>query len=135
VKRLLIYVGVACLLPAAISAQGLFGVQRYDYEPGDVLPDADTFVRQEAHWEGYGPGENGDRTLLGFVLLSDDLVDVPVMSRAGLAVAVADADPRVREVAHWCTHAPGGRGAVREVCELILHAQGRLEPALAPWLG
>ncbi|EXJ16379.1 3-deoxy-manno-octulosonate-8-phosphatase KdsC [Imhoffiella purpurea] len=59
--------------------------------------------------------------------VGDDLVDLPVMRHVGLAVAVADAHPRVREQAHWTTDASGGRGAAREVCELILEAQGNLE--------
>lgn len=63
--------------------------------------------------------------------VGDDLPDLPVMRCAGLAVAVADAVERVREVAHWQTKSPGGRGAVREVCELILSAQGRFEAQLA----
>lgn len=67
--------------------------------------------------------------------VGDDLVDLPMMRRCGLAVAVADADPRVVERAHWRTRSPGGRGAVREVCELILQARGALDRALAPWLG
>ena len=66
--------------------------------------------------------------------VGDDLVDLPVLRACGLAVAVADADPRVQAAAHWCTSSPGGRGAVREVCELILHARGALDGALAPWL-
>ncbi|MCP5152145.1 MAG: 3-deoxy-manno-octulosonate-8-phosphatase KdsC [Ectothiorhodospiraceae bacterium] len=61
---------------------------------------------------------------VGYV--GDDLLDLPVMTRVGLAVAVADADPHVRRLAHYRTRAGGGRGAVREVCELILEAQGRL---------
>jgi 3-deoxy-D-manno-octulosonate 8-phosphate phosphatase (KDO 8-P phosphatase) len=59
--------------------------------------------------------------------VGDDLVDLAPMSRAGLAVAVADAHPRVRRAAHWVTERPGGRGAVREVCELILGARGQLQ--------
>jgi len=66
--------------------------------------------------------------------VGDDLVDLPVMRTCGLAVAVADADPRVVARAHWRTTNPGGRGAVREVCELILAARGLLDAALEPWL-
>jgi len=66
--------------------------------------------------------------------VGDDLVDLPVMTACGLAVAVADADPRVAARAHWRTPSPGGRGAVREVCELLLEARGALDAALAPWL-
>ncbi len=61
--------------------------------------------------------------------VGDDLVDLPAMSRAGLAVAVANARPLVREKADWVTEHAGGQGAVREVCELILEAQGKLEAA------
>lgn len=64
----------------------------------------------------------------------DDLVDLAPMAMAGLAIAVADAHPLVRARAHWVTTAPGGRGAVREVCELVLAAQGRLEAAQGRYL-
>ncbi|HEU5394240.1 MAG TPA: HAD hydrolase family protein [Candidatus Methylomirabilis sp.] len=57
--------------------------------------------------------------------IGDDLVDLPLLRRAGLAVAVADAVPEVRAAAHYVTTAAGGRGAVREVIRLILEAQGR----------
>lgn len=57
--------------------------------------------------------------------VGDDLVDLPHMSRVGLAVAVADAVPEVVAAAHWVTANPGGRGAVREVCDLLLKAQGK----------
>ena len=59
--------------------------------------------------------------------IGDDLGDVPVMQRVELAVAVADAVAETRHAAHYVTLLPGGRGAVREVCELILKAQGRWE--------
>ena len=67
--------------------------------------------------------------------VGDDLVDLPVMRACALAIAVADADARVAARAHWRTTNRGGRGAVREVCELLLHARGALDAALAPWLG
>ena len=57
--------------------------------------------------------------------VGDDLVDLPIMGRAGLAVAVADAVPEVIAAAHWVTNNPGGRGAVREVCDLVLKAKGK----------
>lgn len=56
--------------------------------------------------------------------IGDDLLDVPALERAGLAVAVADAVADVKAVAHVVTKAPGGHGAVRECVELILKAQG-----------
>jgi len=54
----------------------------------------------------------------------DDWVDIPVLDRVGLAVTVADADAVVKNHAHWVTERPGGRGAVREICDLILAARG-----------
>ncbi len=57
--------------------------------------------------------------------VGDDVVDIPLMRRSGLAVAVADATPDTLDAAHYVTRLAGGHGAVREVCELILKAQGR----------
>jgi 3-deoxy-D-manno-octulosonate 8-phosphate phosphatase (KDO 8-P phosphatase) len=66
--------------------------------------------------------------------VGDDVVDLPVMRRVRLAIAVADAHPLVRQHAQWVTALPGGRGAAREVCEFIMQAQGSLERMLAPYL-
>ncbi len=66
--------------------------------------------------------------------VGDDVVDLPVMDRVGLAVAVADAHPLVMRRAHWTTPNPGGRGAARDVCDLIMEAQGTLATQLAPYL-
>jgi 3-deoxy-D-manno-octulosonate 8-phosphate phosphatase (KDO 8-P phosphatase) len=55
-------------------------------------------------------------------VMGDDLPDVPLMAGAGLALAVADAVPEVRRAAHWVSIAPGGHGAVREACDLIVTA-------------
>jgi len=63
--------------------------------------------------------------------VGDDLSDLPVMLRVGLPIAVADAHSKLIEHAVWRTSANGGAGAVREVCELILAAQGKLETAIA----
>jgi 3-deoxy-D-manno-octulosonate 8-phosphate phosphatase (KDO 8-P phosphatase) len=57
--------------------------------------------------------------------VGDDVVDIPLMRRAGLAVAVADAVDEAKEYAHYITAKGGGRGAVREVIELILKSQGK----------
>lgn len=56
--------------------------------------------------------------------VGDDLPDLPIMKRAGLSIAVADAHEIVRQKADWTTRARGGHGAVREVCEALLKAQG-----------
>jgi 3-deoxy-D-manno-octulosonate 8-phosphate phosphatase (KDO 8-P phosphatase) len=57
--------------------------------------------------------------------VGDDVTDIPLMQRSELAVAVADATDETRAVAHYVTRLPGGFGAVREVTDLILKAQGR----------
>ena len=59
--------------------------------------------------------------------VGDDLPDLPIMKRVGLAVAVADAHELVRRQAHFTTLTPGGMGAVRELSEAILKAQGLWE--------
>lgn len=58
--------------------------------------------------------------------VGDDLIDLPLLRRVGLAVAVADAHPSILPFAHWRTERPGGAGAAREVCDLIMDAQGNL---------
>jgi 3-deoxy-D-manno-octulosonate 8-phosphate phosphatase (KDO 8-P phosphatase) len=62
--------------------------------------------------------------------VGDDLPDLPMMQRAGFSVAVANAAPEVKQAAHYVTKRAGGEGAVREVVELILKAQGRWEAAI-----
>jgi 3-deoxy-D-manno-octulosonate 8-phosphate phosphatase (KDO 8-P phosphatase) len=62
--------------------------------------------------------------------VGDDLPDLPLLERAGLAVAVADAVPEVKRAAHYTTTARGGEGAVREVVELILKSQGKWKKAI-----
>ncbi len=56
----------------------------------------------------------------------DDVIDLPVLTQVGLAVAVQDAHPFVKKHAHWITEHNGGRGAARDLCELIMEAQGSL---------
>jgi 3-deoxy-D-manno-octulosonate 8-phosphate phosphatase (KDO 8-P phosphatase) len=56
--------------------------------------------------------------------IGDDLPDIPLMRRAGLAIAVGDAVPEVKEAAHYTTRALAGRGAVREAVELVLKSKG-----------
>jgi 3-deoxy-D-manno-octulosonate 8-phosphate phosphatase (KDO 8-P phosphatase) len=66
--------------------------------------------------------------------VGDDLPDIPIMNRAELAVAVADAVEETRSVAHYVTRAKGGRGAVREVIEIILKSQGRWHDLVEDYL-
>jgi 3-deoxy-D-manno-octulosonate 8-phosphate phosphatase (KDO 8-P phosphatase) len=66
--------------------------------------------------------------------MGDDVVDLPVMRRCGLAVTVAQAPDLVKRFSHFVTQREGGRGAAREVCELIMQAQGTLEDQLSVYL-
>jgi 3-deoxy-D-manno-octulosonate 8-phosphate phosphatase (KDO 8-P phosphatase) len=66
--------------------------------------------------------------------VGDDLTDLPLMVQAGFAVAVADAVAEVKAHAHYVTTLKGGKGAVREVVELILKAQGRWDDLLKTFL-
>ena|SRR5256885_7909601 len=66
--------------------------------------------------------------------IGDDVTDIPLMQRAEFAVAVSDAVPETRAVAHYITQLPGGFGAVREVCELILKSQGRWAELMQKYL-
>ncbi len=66
--------------------------------------------------------------------VGDDVVDLPVMIRVGLAVAVQDAHHLAKRHAHWITPNAGGRGAARDICEFIMEAQGTLAPQFAKYL-
>ena len=66
--------------------------------------------------------------------MGDDVVDLPVMRRAGLAIAVPAAPELVKAHSHYITTRAAGHGAVREACELLMQAQGTLDAALAPYL-
>lgn len=68
----------------------------------------------------------------GFI--GDDLIDLPVLARCGFAASVADGAPEVVSRVHYVTRAPGGRGAAREVCEVVMRAQGTLDGALSRYL-
>lgn len=79
------------------------------------------------------------RTRLGLddaqiAYVGDDVVDLPVMRRVGLAIAVQDAHALVKKHAHWQTPSRGGRGAARDVCELLMEAQGKLNVELDKYL-
>jgi len=66
--------------------------------------------------------------------MGDELVDLPVMTRCGFACAPGEAPEFVRRHAQYVTRAPAGGGAVRELCELLMHAQGTLEARLARYV-
>lgn len=69
-----------------------------------------------------------------FAYIGDDLPDLPIIQQVGLGVAVGNAVKEVKEYAAWQTQQTGGRGAVRELCDLILEAQGLAEMALTGYL-
>lgn len=106
--------------PAFLRAKEL-GVSRYFEGLRDKVPVLEELCRTL----GIAPDEAA--------AVGDELVDLPLFHRVGLAVAVADAVPEVRAAAHWVTENPGGRGAVREITDLILKAKGVWGELLALW--
>ncbi len=66
--------------------------------------------------------------------VGDDIIDLPILCRVGLSVAVADAHPSLFAYCHTKTRQQGGHGAVREVCDLILRAQGRYDEQIRRFL-
>jgi len=73
-------------------------------------------------------------TLEQTAYVGDDVIDLPVMRRAGLAIAVQDAHPLAKQHAHWQTPHSGGHGAARDVCELIMEAHNTLDTQLSKYL-
>lgn len=66
--------------------------------------------------------------------VGDDLLDLPLMLRVGLSIAVNDAHFAVKQYADWCTELSGGCGAVREVCDFIMQTQGTMDNVLSSYL-
>jgi len=91
--------------------------------PGQSPPPKVEVVRRMAAQEGVAWD--------GICFVGDDLVDLPVLARVGMPVAVANAVPEVRRAAVYVTRRPGGEGAVREVIELILKSQDKWGRLLA----
>lgn len=90
------------------------------------IRDKRTLLEQLCLKHGHTPAEAA--------MMGDDLVDLGALSLAGLAVAPANAHPWVKTRVHWHTRAAGGEGAARELCDLILTAQGKAEAVLAGFL-
>lgn len=65
--------------------------------------------------------------------IGDDVIDLPLLTKVGFAVAVPSGHADVQHRVHYVTRAAGGRGAVREVCDLVMRAQGTYDQALAPY--
>jgi 3-deoxy-D-manno-octulosonate 8-phosphate phosphatase (KDO 8-P phosphatase) len=67
--------------------------------------------------------------------LGDDVIDLPLLRQVGFAATVPNCHPEVRMHVHYCTQAGGGHGAAREVCDMLLRAQGKFGQALASFKG
>jgi len=67
-------------------------------------------------------------------VMGDDVVDLPMMRRSGFSICVPAAPESVKLYAHYVAQNPGGKGAAREVCELIMRAQGTFDAQLEPYL-
>ena len=123
--------GRAGLKTAIISGRASFAVRARARDLGIAY-------LYEGAWIKIGPYEEvlaaegiGDESVC---YVGDDVTDIPLMRRVGLAIAVADAVEEVRQHAHYVTERPGGRGAVREVIELILKAQSKWDEAMSRYL-
>jgi 3-deoxy-D-manno-octulosonate 8-phosphate phosphatase (KDO 8-P phosphatase) len=75
-----------------------------------------------------------DVTLEEICFIGDDLIDIPLLKKVGFAVAVPNAVEEVKALAHYITAKTGGRGAVREVCDLILKSQDKWDLATSKYL-
>ncbi len=73
-------------------------------------------------------------TLDDLAYVGDDIIDLPVMRKVGFAIAVANARPQVKSMAHWTTPLPGGQGAGRDAIDFILSAKGILESTIESYL-
>jgi 3-deoxy-D-manno-octulosonate 8-phosphate phosphatase (KDO 8-P phosphatase) len=73
-------------------------------------------------------------TLEDVAYVGDDIIDLPVMRRVGLAIATANARQQVKAIAHWVTPLPGGQGAGRDAIDFILSAKGLLETTIEKYL-
>jgi len=69
-----------------------------------------------------------------FAYMGDDIIDLPVMRRVKLALTVPNANAEVSEIAHWTSSKPGGNGAAREACELLLKSKNLYESAIARYM-
>lgn len=108
--------------PAVAIRAGELGIDLFRVNVKDKLP----AFREALARLGISP----DRT----AVVGDDLPDLPMMRHCGLPIAVADAVEEVRQAAAYVTSAPGGRGAVREVVELILKNSGAWSAIMARYL-
>lgn len=122
----------AGLRSAIISGRQSAVVQRRAKELGIAHVHEMAWVKLDPYREILEAEKLGDEAIC---YVGDDVVDIPLLRRAGLAVAVADAVEEVKAHSHYVTTATGGRGAVREVIELILKAQGKWDELMRRYTG
>ena len=126
--RMLAASGVGCALlsgrrSAAVAARAAeLGIQTVLQGVEDKLAFFHTMIREK----GCKPEQTG--------YMGDELVDLPVLTRCGFACAPGEAPEAVRTRVHYVAAAAAGRGAVREVCELVMRAQRTYDQALAKYL-
>jgi 3-deoxy-D-manno-octulosonate 8-phosphate phosphatase (KDO 8-P phosphatase) len=128
---------------------GLRAVQRYGIELAIISGRASPMVTERAAsldikhvYQGTDDKLSAFRELLEktgrnaseVCYAGDDWIDLPVLLRVGLAVSVPNADLEVRSRVHWVTERAGGEGAVREICRLLLDAQGHSATLLEEYL-
>ena len=116
---------------ALITAKGSKAVSRRARDIGAVEVKQDTIDKLKALRQIL---KKYKLTESDVCFVGDDLIDVPVLRRVGLAVAVANASFEVKKVAHYRTRKEGGKGAVREVIELVLRAQNIWHELTAKYL-
>ena len=73
-------------------------------------------------------------TLDDIAYVGDDIIDLPVMRKVGLAIATANASQQVKDIAHYITPLPGGQGAGRDAIDFILNARGILDQTIELYL-
>ena len=122
----------AGITPAVVTGRGsaalrarlaALGIVHARYDIDDKAPAAEEILAEL----GLGWGQAA--------VMGDDWPDLPMMLRAALACAPANAHPEVRSRAHFVTRLGGGAGAVREVCDLLLQANGQYAALLAAYTG
>jgi 3-deoxy-D-manno-octulosonate 8-phosphate phosphatase (KDO 8-P phosphatase) len=117
----------AGLATGVISGRGSAAVRRRAKELGMEEVHLKVKDKRKVYWEILKRRGLSDDAVC---FIGDDVVDLGVLTLVGLGVAPSDAHPVVRKAATWITRSPGGKGAVREVADFILTAQGKLESLL-----
>jgi 3-deoxy-D-manno-octulosonate 8-phosphate phosphatase (KDO 8-P phosphatase) len=125
--KMLMWAGLRVVLvsgresPATTLRAAELGVECRQVAAGYKIPDVSAILEESgADWAE-------------LAMVGDDLADLPVLARAGLPVAVANAAVDIRAAAAWVTDRAGGDGAVREFAESLLHARGQWSPLVAAY--